>query len=367
MVCYSKKAKVFAGINSLWKGVYDTVLPVLYNCVMRVPFEEMKAEFKRVFMKYGMDEPKADICARVHTESSLDGIYSHGSNRVSRFIGYVKDGWVDVNAEPSLEKSFGAIEVYNGNMGPGILNALFCADRGIELAMEHGIGLVGIRNTTHWMRGGTYGLYAASKGYVTISWTNTESCMPPWGGKDCKLGNNPFVMAAPGDTDPVMIDMAMSQYAYGKLQVTRLAGQKLPFPGGFDKDGNITDDPGAIEESMRILPTGYWKGSSFAFMLDILGAILSDGVGAADIDGIGKGSCGGASQIFILIDPARVSSREHICETIKKAKEYIKSSAPAEGARDIWYPGEDYVKNRAENLEKGILIDDGVWAEIKSL
>ena len=335
---------------------------------MRVPFEEMKAEFKRVFVKYGMKEAKAETCAAIHAESSRDGIYSHGANRVPRFIGYVKDNWVDVNAEPTLEKSFGAVSVYNGNMGPGILNSLYCTDRAIELANEHGIGMIGLRNTTHWMRGGSYGLYAARKGYAAISWTNTESCMPPWGGAECKIGNNPFVMACPGDDgEPVMIDMAMSQYAYGKLQVVRQAGKKLPFPGGFDKNGNITDDPGAIEESMRILPMGYWKGSSFAFMLDILGSVLTDGIGAADIDKVGKGSCGGASQVFIVIDPSRLSDGQHISTTVKKAKEHIKSAKLAEGNNAIWYPGEDYVLCKKENTEQGVFIDDGVWKEIKAL
>ncbi len=335
---------------------------------MRVPFDEMKSEFKRVFCKYGMTEEKAEICAAIHAESSRDGIYSHGANRVSRFINYVRDGWVDVDAEPSLEKDFGAVAVYNGNLGPGILNSLYCTDKAIELAQKYGVGIVGLRNTTHWMRGGSYGLYAARKGYVAISWTNTESVMPPWGGTECKLGNNPYVMACPGDDgEPVMIDMAMSQYAYGKLQVTRQAGKKLPFPGGFDKDGNLTDDPGAIEESMRILPMGYWKGASFAFMLDILGSILSNGIGAADIDNVGKGSCGGASQVFIVIDPKNFCDGAHLADTIKKAKAHIKSAALAEGVNSVWYPGEDYVIFKKENTEKGVFVDDGVWAEILAL
>ena len=335
---------------------------------MKVPFEVMKDEFTRVFVKYGMDEKKAEICARIHAESSRDGIFSHGANRVMRFVEYMKTNWVDVHAEPTLEKSFGALAVYNGNMGPGILNALTCTDHAIALAKKHGIGLVGLRNTTHWMRGGSYGLYAAAKGYIAISWTNTESCMPPWGAAESKIGNNPFVMACPGDDgEPVMLDMAMSQYAYGKLQVTRQAGQKLPFPGGFDKDGVLTDDPGAIEESMRILPMGYWKGSSFAFMLDILGSVLTDGIGAADIDKIGKGSCGGASQVFIVIDPTQLTDMNHLHETIKKAKAHIKDAKQAEGATSIMYPGEDYVTNKAKSAEEGVFIDDGVWAEILAL
>lgn len=334
---------------------------------MRIPFDDVKSQIKSVFIKYGMSEEKAELCARTHTESSLDGIYSHGTNRVARFIDYVKKGWVDVNADPVVEKEFGAVAVMNGNMGPGITNAYAAADKAMQLAKKNGIGLVGLHNTTHWMRGGTYGLYAANKGYVAISWTNTESCMPAWGGKDDTLGNNPFVMAAPTDKDPVMIDMAMSQYAYGKLQVTRLAGQKLPYPGGFDSKGHLTDDPGAIEDSMRILPMGYWKGSSMAFMLDILGAILSDGIHAPEIDNNKKGSCGGASQVFIMIDPKQLTDINRIYEIISDMKKHIKNSELAEGTKSIWYPGEDYVINREKNTTEGILVDDSVWNEIKGL
>ena len=165
---------------------------------MRLSFEEIQSEIKRVFMKYGLSEEKAETCARIHTESTYDGIYSHGTNRVARFVDYIQKGWVDVNADPVIEKDCGAIKVINGNMGPGILNALYSADQAMEMADKYGIGMVGLKNTTHWMRGGTYGLYVARKGYVGIMWTNTEACMPPWGAKECRLGNNPFVMACPG-------------------------------------------------------------------------------------------------------------------------------------------------------------------------
>ncbi len=336
---------------------------------MRLGFDEIKEEIQRVFEKYGMAKDKADICARIHTESTYDGIYSHGTNRVVRFVDYIKKGWVDLDAEPTLEVDLGVIKVFNGNMGPGVLNALHGVEAAMTMADAHGIGMVGLKNTTHWMRGGTYGLYAANRGYVAMMWTNTESVMPPWGGKDCKLGNNPFVMATPGVAGgpPIMLDMAISQYSYGKLQVTRLAGQKLPFPGGFDKDGNITDDPGAIEETRRILPIGYWKGASFSFMLDILGAILTNGIGAADLDNRGKGSCGGASQVLIVIDPKKVISEENMAETINKAITHLKSSAPSEHSSGIFAPGEDFIRFRAEHDEKGIFVDDDVWNEIKAL
>jgi len=320
---------------------------------MRIPFETMKAEVKRVFLKVGMSEEKAAICAQTHTESSRDGVYSHGLNRVARFVDYVQKGWVDINAEPTLFLSAGAIENYDGNRGPGILNAKFAMNRAIEISQNFGIGLVTLRKTTHWMRGGTYGWDAANQGYAGICWTNTESCMPTWGAKDTRVGNNPFVFALPRAEGNIVLDMAMSQFSYGKLQVTRLKNELLPVPGGYDKDGN--------------LPTGYWKGSGFAILLDTVAAILSNGLATSGIDKVQEGSCGGCSQVFIVIDPYASGKKAFVEQTLNETIAYIKASEPVKEGGEIYYPGELAAKTRRENMEQGIPADENVWQEILKL
>jgi 3-dehydro-L-gulonate 2-dehydrogenase len=332
-----------------------------------VKFDEMKQTVKQAFLNAGLSESQADICAQIHTEASCDGIFSHGLNRVARFVDYVKKGWVDIHAEPEKVKSIGSIEIYDGQRGIGITNALFAVERAMTLASEQGVGIVGLRNTTHWMRGGTYGWKAAEKGYAAICWTNTESCMPAWGAKNPRLGNNPYVMAVPMTEGALVLDMAMSQYAYGKLQVTRLKGEKLPFPGGFDKDGNLTDEPGPIEESMRILPTGYWKGSGMAILLDVMAAFLTAGSPTNEIDKIQQGSCTGASQVFMVFDPKHFGGIEFSKAMAASVAEYVKGSTPAEGQRDVFYPGEMALRNRVNFSANGIPADDGVWAEVQKL
>jgi 3-dehydro-L-gulonate 2-dehydrogenase len=335
--------------------------------MMRVPFEVMKSEIKRVLTSVGMSEAKADICAQTHTETSRDGVYSHGLNRVARFVDYVKKSWVDVNAEPSLIKRFGSLENYDGNRGPGILNAKFAINRAIEIAKEQEIGIVTLRNTTHWMRGGTYGWEAADRGFIGICWTNTESCMPAWGAKNTRLGNNPFIMAVPRQEGHIVLDMAMSQYSYGKLQVTRLNNELLPFPGGFDKNGNLTKEPGPIEESMRILPMGYWKGSGFAILLDIISAVLAGGLATVGIDKVQEGSCGGCCQLFMAIDPYQIGGQEFVEETLNQTVSYIKSSEPATEGKEVFYPGELAAITRKENMKMGIPVDEAIWNELLKL
>lgn len=237
-----------------------------------VEFSELERTIARAFERAGLRPEDAAVCARIHAESTADGVSSHGVNRVPRFVDFIEKGWIHLDGRPKLAKQAGVIEVYDGERGPGILNALWCTERSMAMAAEQGMGMVALRDTNHWMRGGSYGWHAASRGFVLIAWTNTESCMPAWGGRDARLGNNPFVMAAPREGGPVVLDMAMSQYSYGKLQVTRMRGERLPFPGGFDAEGVLTDEPAEIEASRRILPMGFWKGSGFAIMLDLLAA-----------------------------------------------------------------------------------------------
>lgn len=334
----------------------------------RIPFDDMKKTIKLAFLQAGMPEEKAETCARVHTESSLDGVYSHGLNRVERFVEYIGRGWIDVHATPSLHMNLGALEIYNGNMGPGILNALFAMGRAVDMAEAGGLGLVSLNNTTHWMRGGAYGWLAAERGCIGICWTNTESCMPAWGATSGGIGNNPFIMAVPGKEGAhIVLDMAMSQYSYGKLQVTRLNNKKLPYAGGFDRNGQLTDDPGAIEESRRILPMGYWKGSGFAVLLDMIAALLSGGRTTAGMDKLGMGSCGSCCQVFVAINPLKINTQEFIDNALSETITQIKSSVPAKEGSEIFYPGEQSLKTRKENGERGIPVDDAIWERVKAL
>jgi 3-dehydro-L-gulonate 2-dehydrogenase len=333
----------------------------------RIKFDEMKATIKLAFLHAGMPDEKAEICARIHTESSRDGVYSHGLNRVERFVDYIAKEWVDVHAMPTLDTNLGAMEIYNGNMGPGILNALFAMNRAVEIAKNNGLGLVSLNNTTHWMRGGAYGWLAAEKGFIGICWTNTESCMPAWGATSGGIGNNPFIMAVPRKEGHIVLDMAMSQYSYGKLQVTRLKNQKLPYPGGFDQNGNLTDDPAAIEETRRVLPIGFWKGSGFAVLLDIISSLLSGGLTTAGMDKLNKGSCGSCCQVFIAINPLKINTQEFIDKVLGETLTQLKSSVPVKENSEIFYPGENSLRTRNENMELGIPVDDGVWAKVKEL
>jgi 3-dehydro-L-gulonate 2-dehydrogenase len=335
---------------------------VFYICGMRVPFEKLKIEFKRVLIGLGFNEQKAGRCAAVFAENSRDGVYTHGLNRFPTFVEYLKLGLVRPDAEPTKEGGLGAIEQWNGNLGPGILNAAFCMNRAIELAKGNGIGCVAIKNTNHWMRGGTYGWQAAEAGYISISFTNTIANVPPWGGLDPRLGNNPLVIAVPRKNGHIVLDMAISQYSFGKLFQYKSHNEELPLPGGYDSEGNLSTDAAAIIESKRTLPIGFWKGSGLSLVLDLLATVLGQGNSTAKITAGGKES--NVSQVFICIKPA---DDAHTAQLIEEIINYTKTSRPEKEGITITYPGENTLNTRKKNLKEGVLVDEEIWKKVQEL
>jgi 3-dehydro-L-gulonate 2-dehydrogenase len=334
---------------------------------MRIQYEDMIHEFKRILLSKGFDEAEAYESARLFTANSLDGIYSHGVNRFPRVVSYIDKGYIDVKAKPVKAMSAGAFERWDGNRGMGNLNAKICMDRAIELAGQFGVGVVAIGNTNHWMRGGTYGWQAADAGCVGICWTNTMPNMPAWGAKDRRIGNNPFVMAVPkSNGQHLVVDMAMAQFSYGKIEETRFKGGQLPVAGGYDSNGELTTDPVEIEKTMRVLPIGFWKGSGLSMALDIIAAVLSAGFSTTDV---GK-KCEdeyGLSQVLIAIDPKHFNSPNFTDDIINRVIEDVKASEPVSEGGEIRYPGEKDYKTRLDNMANGIPVIPEIWATIQSL
>lgn len=332
---------------------------------VKVDAAAMQAEFLRILNKHGFTPENAKTCARIFTENSVDGVYTHGVNRFPRFVKYVAEGFVKPNAEPVLRHAAGAVEQWDGQLGAGPLNALKCTARAMELASKSGIGCVAVANTNHWMRGGTYGREAATKGFVFIGWTNTMANMPAWGALDNKLGNNPLVIGVPQGDEPIVLDMAMSQYSYGALELYEMKGEQLPVPGGYDAAGNLTQDPVAIHKSRRILPIGYWKGAGLSLLLDILAAILSGGLSTAEVS---KGKEESSlSQVFIAIDISKLHNARAINTALQQIIDDYHQSVPAKEERKIVYPGERVILTRNENLKNGIPVLEDVWKKILAL
>ena len=334
---------------------------------MRISYEEMLNEFKRILLKRGLDEATVHEAAENFAQTSLDGVYSHGINRFPRIIDYIDRGVIQPNAKPECEMKFGSMERWNGNLGLGNINAKRAMERACTLAEENGMGIVAIRNTNHWLRGGAFGWQAAEAGFIGICFTNTMPNMPAYGGKDSKIGNNPFIIALPRTSgEHVVLDMAMSQFSYGKLEEYRMKDKELPIPGGYDQDGNLSSDPKAIEETRRVLPIGFWKGSGLSIVLDMLAVVLSGGNAVQDIAKEVQDEAG-LSQVMIAIDPKKFNTADQIDEMVSRIIEDIKSSDVDEKIGRVSYPGESTISRRKDNQENGIPVVEEIWNKVKAL
>ncbi|HVH89486.1 MAG TPA: 3-dehydro-L-gulonate 2-dehydrogenase, partial [Terriglobales bacterium] len=279
-----------------------------------------------------------------------------------RFVRGIRSGLVDPHAVPKLVSRFGAFERWDGQRGPGNLNAYHCMQRAVDLSHEHGIACAALRNTNHWMRGGNYGWQAADAGVIGICWTNTMPNLPPWGASDPRLGNNPIIIAVPRREGHVVLDMAASQFSYGAIESYRLKGQMLPVPGGFTREGELTRDPAEIERSKRPLPIGYWKGSGLALMLDMIASMLSGGKATHEIAGEAERETN-LSQVFIAIDPAVLGAGEEIVNRIIAD---LRASTPLTEL-PVRYPGEQVLKIRRESMERGVPVNGEIWSEVQQL
>jgi 3-dehydro-L-gulonate 2-dehydrogenase len=118
---------------------------------------------------------------------------------------------------------------------------------------------------------------------------------------------------------------------------------------------------------MRILPMGYWKGSGFSILLDTMAAVLSEGLATNEIDQVKQGSCTGCSQVIMVFDPRQLGGEEFTDKVADSVVDYVNSSTPAENNREVLYPGESTARIRKEHRANGIVVDEGVWAEVLSL
>ena len=329
---------------------------------INISADKMQKTLQKILLKNHFPKKRAQECATIFTQNSVDGVYTHGINRFSRFVQYTQKGYVKPEAKPTLVHRFGGVEQWNGNLGAGPSNAIFATQRAMKLAQKYGIGCVALANTNHWMRGGAYGWQAAKAGFTFIGWTNTTANMPAWGAINPKLGNNPLVFGTPYGNEAIVLDMAMSQYSFGAMELAVMKNENLSVVGGYDKDGNLTNEPAKILETWRSLPIGFWKGAGLSFLLDVLAAILSSGLATYQITK--QPAEIASSQIFIAIDMSKLSNHASISATIEGIIDDYKTATPLKEGGKISYPSERVLHTRVKNNQEGIPVLESVWQEV---
>ena len=315
-----------------------------------------------IFERLGARPEKARETADHLVLSNLKGHDSHGVGMIPNYVGSAQRGGLQVNADAKIIKDKGAVLLVDGSYGFGQVVGRQATDLAIERAKSLGIACVGSRNNHHLGRIGTYAEHCVRAGLISIHFVNVVG-HPPfvslWGGRDKRVQTNPFCCGIPTDGDPVILDMATSAIALGKVRVAGLKGVEVPPGCLFDAEGRPTQDPGVIAEGGSLGPFGGHKGSGLAYICELLGGALAGEWTMQDEKRQGQITVN--NMLMFVLDPDLFEGGAGFRAEVEGMQQYARSSRPAEGVDHILLPGDPERETMAARYREGIPIDEGSW------
>ncbi|KJS03090.1 MAG: hypothetical protein VR65_02265 [Desulfobulbaceae bacterium BRH_c16a] len=333
---------------------------------VRIPFDRLCQAVAGALVSLGVEGEIAGLEAAVMAEADLQGVPSHGVRMLPGLLQALRDKRVKALPQIRVMREFGATCLLDGDNGPGRYVACQAMDRAISLARQFGAGVCLALHTSHWGRAHHYAARAAGQGMVGICTTNGMPCMAVWGAKGRVIGNNPLAIAIPRSEEaaPVVLDMAMSRAAVGRVGTCLREGREIPEGWGLDAEGRPSRDAKAILGG-AVLPFGDHKGAGLALMLELLTAALAGGafgneIEAGDRSGIDPDSC----KLFIALNPEAFGGREILSGRVDDYLAYLGGVA-AETALFTW-PGQRGWSARAANLQAGVPLHAEIAAQLKA-
>jgi LDH2 family malate/lactate/ureidoglycolate dehydrogenase len=335
----------------------------------------------RVFRHFDVPEDDARTAATVLQSADLRGIDSHGVARLHTYFDMLELGRINPRPKVSVVRESASTATVDGDNGLGLVVGPKANAIAMEKALAAGSGWVSVRNTNHYGIAGWYVLEALKRDLIGWSMTNTTSLVAPLWGADRMLGTNPIAIAFPGATEPpIVIDMATSAAAYGKIEMARRAGSAIPARWAADRNGVPTTDPNAMIEGGALLPLGSdregggHKGYGLALMVDVLSAVLSGANWGPFVPpfalrqeipsrsvGKGIGHFFGALRIDAFIDPDEF--KRQIDEVIRG----LRRTRPAPGTSGPLIPGDPEREAEAIRRRDGIPLTEPVVAELRDI
>ncbi len=320
----------------------------------------------------GMEEADAGLVARILVRASARGVDSHGVVRLAQYVDNLLTGRVVGRAEMEWVVDLGAIGVLDAGNGMGHVAATRAMARAVDRALEFGVGAVAVRDSSHFGPAAEYPLQAAERGAIGITWTNGPPVMAPWGGREPRLCNNPIAIGVPSERGPLVLDIAMSVVAGGKIRLAHLAGERIPEGWALDSDGEPTTDPLEATEGM-LLPIAGHKGYGMAFMADMLSGVLSGSAFGADVRHQGAASLGmrvgepeppRVGHFLLALSPEAFAPDGAFPGRLEAFVAQMHGAALASGTERILVPGELELEREREGtgLEVSAQVLEGILA-----
>jgi LDH2 family malate/lactate/ureidoglycolate dehydrogenase len=334
----------------------------------RVAAPDLARFLADVARAHGVPSEDADLLADTLLLAELWGHPSHGAIRLPWYLARIRSGAMRAVTEVEVVRDSGSVVVLDGHDGLGQVVTQRAVELGVERARTHGISAVAVRRSGHFGTAAYFTRYAAERGFIALLATNASPAMAPWGGRSKLLGTNPWSIAAPGpDGDVLVMDMANTAVARGKVYVAADRGEAIPEGWAAAADGTPTTDPRAAIEGL-ILPVGGAKGYVMAFMFDVLAGVLTGSVFGADVVGPYRPEgASGAGHLLITLDVTAFAEREDYDARVAALADQVRGSEPASWSDGVLTPGELEDRNRRRAEADGIRLSDQTWAELTTL
>ncbi|WP_409304725.1 Ldh family oxidoreductase [Peribacillus sp. SCS-155] len=310
----------------------------------------------RLFEGGGLRSQEAAIVARDLVAANLRGLDSHGVSRIPMYLERIRRKVVNPQPNITVQKVTPAVSLVDGDDGMGFLAGHKAMDEAIKLAKDCGIGLVGVRRSTHYGMAALYVKQAIDAGYISLAYTNSSPAIPVWGGRSTFLGASPFAAGVPGGKEvPYVLDMAMTVIARGKIRLAATHGESIPLGLALDSDGAPTTDAKKAFEGV-CLPFGAAKGAALAMLMDLLAGVLTGANFGGEVKSLyfDHSEPQNVGHLFIAIRPDLFVTKEEFVDRMDTFVNRAKNQPLAQGFDEILIPGEPEERNTIKRLETGI-------------
>ena len=348
-----------------------------------LPFDDLETYMKGVFVAAGVPLEDAAICAEVLIESDKRGIDSHGIGRFKPiYIDRIRDGILFPVTKIDVIKEGPTTMVLDGNNGMGQVISKFAMGKAIEKAKKFGMGMVAVRNSSHYGIAGYYATMATEEGLIGITGTNARPSIAPTFGIENMLGTNPMTFGIPTDEEfPFVLDCATSVTQRGKIEVYQRSGKPLPAGWVIGANGEPRTDTEAVLADLitggaALTPLGGigdehggYKGYGYATVVEILSAALQGGAFLKGLLGFedGKKVPYRLGHFFIAIDVEAFTSLGEFQKTTGDILRALRNSKKAPGYDRIYTAGEKEYLARVERTVTGVPINEALEKDIDQL
>ena len=337
----------------------------------------LRAFMERAFEKEGFSCTDAAAIADVLMQADLFGIESHGAQRMMYYHRNIASGSVDVNAVPEIVRETPVSALYDAHFAMGQIAGVRAMETAIQKAKKTGMGMVCVRNSSHFGIAGYYTLMAVKEGLCAFSMTNTGPIMVPTFGVEMMLGTNPLAFSMPADPVPFWFDASTTVVTLGKVEVYDKREKAMPEGWTIDGDGNLSTDASQMNRSILagerggILPLGGagemlggHKGYGLGIMVEALTGVLAQGLVSPQMQGAHGDH---TSHFFFVFDPAMFGDAADIRVRMSDYLQALRASEKAPGCSRIFTPGEKAYEAQADRLQHGIPVEEKTLAELQQI